>query len=192
MISFLYFDGNFHHTDNGKGKMTGGWVVMLQTNPIVVAAGTSNPRTRKEATSTDSEWRALVAGLAWVAHLRGVKELRIRGDCTGVVNAVKEKKRPKTGIAIDYFSEVFGYLKRMQMPAWSIRHLGREHNHLADSVARGNEISGIPQGEGLENPFRRFVVSTVARHLHFEAGQPSHRDLDFWLEAEDIYNLSQM
>ena len=83
-------------------------------------------------TNNQAEYAGLIAGIKWVIANHPTCQLTIHMDSLLIVNQVKGEYRVKNADLLPRYQEVRGLLSRL--PAWSITHIYREDNALADSL----------------------------------------------------------
>lgn len=83
-------------------------------------------------TNNQAEYAALIAGLTWIVAHYPTAQVTIRSDSLLIVNQVKGEYKVKNPDLVPKFQEVRGLLARL--PSWSIEHIYREHNTLADQL----------------------------------------------------------
>lgn len=85
-----------------------------------------------ETTNNVAEYQALLLGLAEARKIE-VQKLRIFADSELMVKQLTGRYRVKSPHLIPLWREAFNALKKFE--AWTIAHVPREENHLADEAA---------------------------------------------------------
>jgi ribonuclease HI len=179
MQATLYFDGSLR-----RKVMHGGYVALVFTDPILVGAGSESCTDCK--TSNDAEWFALMCGLEWVTKIRGLEQVAIRGDASSILDGLKQAvKTRNSGKA--YRDRCLELLDDKKLK-WSAGKIERTQNIFAHRLSRGND-PGVAMGnsDGYYNPSQVRLLNLLAEALWREAGKPDGRDIDFWVEAEQLF-----
>jgi ribonuclease HI len=180
MQATLYFDGSLR-----RKVMYGGYVALVFTDPIIVGAGCESCADCK--TSNDAEWFALLSGLEWVTKIRGLEQVSIRGDSLSVLDGLKQKVKTRRASSRDFRDQCLDILERKSLK-WSAGKIDRKQNVFAHRLSRGAE-SGAALGndEGYYNPSQVKLLHLLAESLWRQAGKPDGRDIEFWVEAEQLF-----
>lgn len=121
----LYTDG----AARGNPGPAGSGAVLLDDEGRVVAERTLRI---DHATNNVAEWNALLIGLD-EARRQGIEDLDIRMDSQLVVRQVLGEYRTKHAGLLPLAAQAKTLLA--SFPRWSIRHVPREENALADALA---------------------------------------------------------
>ena len=85
-----------------------------------------------ETTNNQAEYAGLIAGIAWVVEHHPDAELEIVMDSLLIVNQIKGLFKVKNPDLQRRYHEARGLLAKL--PSWTIRHVLRDKNSLADEL----------------------------------------------------------
>lgn len=178
MQATLYFDGSLR-----RKIMYGGYVALVFTDPIIVGAGSESCSDCK--TSNEAEWFALLCGLEWVTKIRGLEQISIRGDALSILDGLKKSVKTRSN-GRQYRDQCLEILANKQL-RWSAGKIEREQNVFAHRLSRGSHERDLFNGEGHVNHSQARLLHILAESLWREAGKPDGRDIEFWVEAEQLF-----
>ena len=86
-----------------------------------------------EQTNNQAEYEGLERGVSWVLKNHKAAKLQIFMDSLLIVNQIKGVYRVKHPVLFPYYQRISGSLSKL--PSYSINHIKREYNTVADSLA---------------------------------------------------------
>jgi ribonuclease HI len=178
MQATLYFDGSLR-----RKVMYGGYVALVFTDPIIIGAGSESCTDCK--TSNDAEWFALLCGLEWVTKIRGLEQVSIRGDAQGILDGLKQSVKTRNS-GKQYRDMCLDLLSKKNLK-WSAGKIDRTQNVFAHRLSRSRPDSEVFSTEGYQNPSQVRLLNLLAESLWRQAGKPEGKDIEFWVEAEQMF-----